>query len=110
MSHPFAAAQYILVSSIQPNNSPTQHLNPLLTYVASFDDGLKHRSRATSNAKHPAPEKLRTFGAIFFGPAYRQTIAASSPKGCGLVMVTSTIVPTINEKLATARNSVLVQR
>jgi hypothetical protein len=109
--HPIAAAQFMLVSNIQPNNSPKQHLNPRLTYVVSFNDGLKHHSRATTNAKHPTPEKLRTFDAIFFGAAYRQTIAASSPKGCGLVMVTSTIVPTINEKkLATVRNSMPVQR
>jgi hypothetical protein len=100
----------MLVSNIRSNNSLARHLNPLLTYVASVNGALKHHSRATSNAKNPTPEKLRTFDAIFFGPAYRQPIAANSPKGCGLVMVTSTIVPTINAKPATARNSMPVQR
>jgi hypothetical protein len=50
-----------------------------------------------TNAKNPAPEKLRTFDAIFFGPAYREPIAASSPKGCGLVMVTSTIATALTD-------------
>jgi hypothetical protein len=80
LSHPFAAAQYVLVSNIESNNSPTRHLNPLLTYVASFNDGLKHHLRATSNAKHPTPERLRTCDGDFNNRAYNQRETGHSPK------------------------------
>jgi len=74
----------VLVSNIQPNNSPTQHLNPLLTYVVSLQDEFKHHSRATSNAKHPTPETLRTCDANVCGELKRQLIASYSlnPNAC----------------------------
>ena len=71
-------------SNIQPHNSPTLHPNLLLTYVASFNDAFKHHSRATSNAKHPAPETLRTCDANVCGELKRQFIASYSlnPNAC----------------------------
>ncbi len=78
MSHPFAAAQYVLVSNIQPNNSPRQHPNPLLTYVVSLQAEFKHHSRATSNAKHPTPETLRTCDANVCGDRKHQRAASYS--------------------------------
>jgi hypothetical protein len=70
--------RYVSRSNIQPNNSPTQHLPPVLTYVASVNDALKHHSRATSNATHPAPEKLRTCDASVCGDRKHQRAASYS--------------------------------
>ena len=74
----------MLVSNIHPNNSPTRHLNPLLTYVASFNDALKQHSLATSNAKHPTPEKLRTCDASVCGDLKHEKAASFSlnPNAC----------------------------
>jgi hypothetical protein len=72
----------VLACSIESKRS---HLAlPLLTYVASFQDALKQHSRATSNAKHPAPETVRTCDANVCGELKRQLIASYSlnPNAC----------------------------
>ena len=70
MEHPTAAAKYVLESNIEPSRS--NMTPPLLTYVASVNDALKHHSRAMTNAKHTALEKLRTCDASVCGDLRRQ--------------------------------------
>jgi len=82
LSHPLAATLSVVGSNIEPSRSNMTLF--LLTYVASVNDALKHHSRATSNAKHPTPETLRTCDASVCGDLKHQRDASYSlnPNAC----------------------------